>query len=168
MSSINSVTVSTQTMSFDEIVEQAVKDKQSKAEKMIEELRPLCEEMPECTLDPVTYEVFKEPLAMRCSHSIGANTLSAIGKANGYTMSSKVPCPLCRIETTGKCFIYEQSFDETIQHLKKITEVFTRGVENAEEKAIGGLAQRVESTEPPRKKTKKVARKKKGSVPRSS
>ncbi len=101
-------------------------------DRIVEELRPLCEELPECALDPVTYEPIRTPLVMRCSHALSAKAVEMIGKTKGFTMDDKIPCPICRSETTGRFFLYDQSFDETVEHLEKVTKIFKRTVENNE------------------------------------
>ncbi len=139
----NSTTISTQTMSFDEILEHAMQEKmktkeseietmvkekakrrKTMSERLVKKLRPLCRELPDCVLDPVTYEPMKTPVSMRCSHSLSADTAAKIAAAKGLTKKDKIPCPICRTETQGYFFLYEQSFDETIQHLEKIKNLF--------------------------------------------
>ncbi len=115
-----------------EIEIREMKAQKTMNDRIVEELRPLCEELPECALDPVTYEPIKTPLVMRCGHTLSSKTAGTLANAKGLKKYDKIPCPLCRTETIGACFIYEQSFEETVEHLEKITKIFKKTVKNNE------------------------------------
>ncbi len=100
--------------------------------RIVEELRPLCEELPDCALDPVTYEPMRTPLVMRCSHSLSSETAVSVAKSMGLAKDDMIPCPVCRTETRGYFFLYDQSFDETVEHLEKVTKIFKKTVKNNE------------------------------------
>ncbi len=115
-----------------EIEIREMKAQKTMNDRIVEELRPLCEELSGYALDPVMYEPIKTPLVMRCSHALSAKAVEMIGKTKGFTMDDKIPCPICRSETTGRFFLYDQSFGETVEHLEKVTKIFKRTVKNNE------------------------------------
>ncbi len=141
---------STQTMSFEEIVEQKVaerlKERQSSAESTLEQLRPLCEELPNSALDPITFNPMKIPLVMRCSHTLSADAVGKIAQINNFTKKDLIECPICRVKTQGYFFLYDQAFGETIEHLEKIKRIFE---DYASEKQTGT------EESPPEKKSRK-------------
>ncbi len=102
-----------------EIEIREMKAQKTMNDRIVEELRPLCEELSGYALDPVMYEPIKTPLVMRCSHALSAKAVEMIGKTKGFTMDDKIPCPICRSETTGRFFLYDQSFDETVGCVEK-------------------------------------------------
>lgn len=101
----------------------------SAAEKAIEELRPLCEELPQSVIDPISLEVFDKPMVTRCGHTFEKQSIIKLWDANprrDVYGQKIIDCPVCRIET-GLCYIfYDQAFRETIAHVKKINEVFVK------------------------------------------
>ena len=124
--------------------------------RIVEELRPLCEELPDCALDPVSYEPMKTPLVMRCSHSLSSETAGNLARTKGLKKYDKIPCPLCRTETVGAFFVYEQSFDEIIQHLEKVKNVFKKAVENNEETTTNTTTSISKKAKSPRKRKRSI------------
>ena len=130
--------VATQTASISELFYELMKenpdalkkelaDRKSSAETMVDQLRGLCEELPEQTLDPVTYEVFDKPMLTHCGHTLDRDTVKNIYLSNRRVREDGDPiinCPTCREETSVYTTYFEQAFAETIEHLKKIQGVF--------------------------------------------
>lgn len=120
----NYVDAACQTMSFDEIVEQAVKEKQRLNDRVVEELKPLCEELPERLIDPVTLEPIENPGILRCSHVFGITTIKNCALSKRLKIDDPFPCPTCRTETWGKAIIRDVILGTAIHHIKKIKGVF--------------------------------------------
>ena len=112
-------------------LERRLKERQSSAEKAIEELRPLCEELPQSVIDPISLEVFDKPMVTRCAHTFERESLIAL-----YRSSPKINeigdqiihCPICKTESRLQYIYYDLAFKENIDHLKKIKEVFNKHV----------------------------------------
>ncbi len=91
---------------------------------IIEELRPLCEELPERLIDPITLEPINKPIIMRCSHAFDSLAFSRAMRAKNLTKQDRIPCPICRTETKGTAIIQDIYLMESISRLRKIKGVF--------------------------------------------
>jgi len=128
MSAISSITRSPSIEALIEgEVEKRLKERQSAAEKALEELRPLCEKLPHSVIDPIDFHPFDKPMVMRCGHTFERESLMSIIRSN-LALNGDIICPLCRAPTGGQYIYYDQSFKETVDHLKKIEEVFNKYV----------------------------------------
>lgn len=144
MSAVTKVNVATQTMSFDEIVEEAIRKRQraeeveeesakrsrTAAERIVEELRPLCSEVPNAALDPVSMEPLDEAMVTRCSHTFNWETLKKLYDSIGIEEMRKLggmPCPTCRwvFHPKSECCASGASRD-MVEIFKKIEEVFKK------------------------------------------
>ena len=99
----------------------------SAAEKALEELRPLCEELPQSVIDPISLEPLTEPMVTRCGHTFERESL--IGMYNSERKFNQIGetiihCPICRTESTIKYIYYDLAFEQTIQHLKLINKIW--------------------------------------------
>ena len=99
----------------------------STAEKALEELRPLCEELPQSVIDPISLEPLTEPMVTRCAHTFERESL--ISMYNSENKINKIGeailnCPICRIESGIKYIYYDLAFEETLQHLKLINKIW--------------------------------------------
>lgn len=103
----------------------------SAAEKALEELRPLCEELPQSVIDPISLEVFDKPMVTRCGHTFERESIVKLWDANprrNIYGQKIIDCPVCRLETGLGYIFYDQAFQETIEHMKKINEVFIKNM----------------------------------------
>ena len=132
MSVINSVTRSPSIEKLIEMeVERRLKERQSEAQKAIEELRPLCEELPQSVIDPISLEVFDKPMVTRCGHTFERDSLISIVNSNPVingVINGNINCPICKTESGAQYIYYDQAFKETIDQFKKIEEVFNKYV----------------------------------------
>ena len=101
--------------------------------RMIEELRPLCEELPSCALDPVTYEPLEEAMVTACSHTFNWSTIKeaidSMGGIQEIKKMSGMPCPTCRWKfSTSHQFFPCGSVRDMVEVFKQISEVFKRNV----------------------------------------
>lgn len=127
--SISPVTANaaTQTKSLEELFEEM----KTADRKKLEELRPLCEELPVDALDPVTLEPFEEPRLAKCGHTLDTKTMENIYNANRRVREDGDPviaCPICKDDSSVFTLYYDHAFDETIDHLKKIRGIFNKKV----------------------------------------
>lgn len=121
-------------------LEQAIKDapqkkcetdKKFKKDHRLENLGALCSELPKSAIDPISLEPFGEPMVMRCGHAFERDNLIELYKSNpkrDMNGSQIISCPICRTDTDTMYIFYDQSFQETVDHLKKIQEVFNKYV----------------------------------------
>ncbi len=127
----NSNTVATQTMSIDELFEERYKERQTRDSKIVEELRPLCEELPPDALDPVTMEPFtleNIPLVFKCGHVFNKETIKSL-IANNPEKNSGISCAVCK-EKIFKNHISEcVPLEGLVGHNKKINRVFKKYAE---------------------------------------
>lgn len=75
------------------------------SDRVVEELRPLCEELPDCALDPVTLEPMGNPIVMRCGHTFSSSTIVEIAKRNNQKLKDALSCSICRQKTGGTTYI---------------------------------------------------------------
>ena len=116
-----------------EAEERWLKAQKSISEKMIEELRPLCEELPSCALDPVTYEPLEEAMVTQCSHTFNRSSLVNAAESMGGMQEIKkmkgMPCPVCRWKfSPGPGLFPCGSVRDMVEIFKQISEVFKRNV----------------------------------------
>ena len=101
------------------------------AEKVLSELRPLCKELPDSVIDPISLEPLTEPMVLGCGHASERNNLVSTYISNPKVTQNGhyiIACSLCKIYSSLHHIYYDQSFKETIDHLKKIQEVFNKYV----------------------------------------
>ena len=99
----------------------------SAAEKALEELRPLCEELPQSVIDPISLEVFDKPMVTRCGHTFERDSLIKMYDANpkiDLMGREIIHCPTCRAELWLQGIYHDKSFRETIDHLKLINKIW--------------------------------------------
>lgn len=132
VASVTRNTVATQTVSFEELVEQAMqerlRERQSAAERTLEELRPLCEEVPDCVCDPITYEALSSSATYGCGHSFSVSTVGDIAKAEKLTKKDLFVCPVCRQRYPITSFYSSIAIDQSTEQFQKISRVFKRYV----------------------------------------
>ena len=145
MSAVSRATVSTQTMSFEEmfqeellkrqhageIEEESAKRQRTAAERIVEELRPLCGEVPDVALDAVTFEPLDKAMVLACSHSFNWSTIKqavdSVGGMQEVRKLSGLPCPTCRWKfSPSSQMIACASSRHMTEHFKKIEEVFKK------------------------------------------
>ncbi len=105
-----------------------VKASKIKNDGIVEELRPLCEELPPDALDPVTMEPFNLdniPGVFKCGHVLNRETIrSLVSSRQTVDQGNGIGCPVC------KSRIYKNEISEcvplegVVEHLQKITKVF--------------------------------------------
>ena len=110
--------------------ERKLKEKGFLNEKLIEELRPLCEELPPDALDPVTMEPFERPLIYRCGHAIDTSTAVKIAKMKKLNRESSLECNLCKVTTPLKGLYSCFTLEGCIERIKKIKNLFNMIGEN--------------------------------------
>lgn len=118
---------STQTMSIDELLEERLRERASKAERVLEEIKPEFEKALDEARDPVTYEIFEEPLLTCCTHTLDKETVRSIYNSNPRVDKDEdeiIDCPICRRECAVNWIYYDYAFKQVIGHLKKIWGIF--------------------------------------------
>jgi len=132
---MSTITEIRRTPSVEDFIEQEVerrlKEGQSAAEKSIEELRPLCEELPHSVIDPISLEPFSGPMVTQCGHTFERESLIKMYRANpkiNEIGEQVINCPLCNGSLCLQRIYYDLAFEETVEHLKKIKEVFNKHV----------------------------------------
>ena len=61
---------------------ESMKTQKTMNDRIVEELRPLCEELPPDALDPVTMEPLNTPTVYRCGHAFNIETVKSIITSN--------------------------------------------------------------------------------------
>ena len=102
-------------------------------DRIVEELRPLCEGLPDCALDPVTYEPLEKAMVTECSHTFNWSTINhAIDSIGGMQEVKKLngmACPVCRWKfSPSDGFFPCGSIRDMVEIFKTISEVFKRNV----------------------------------------
>jgi len=132
MSAISRITRSPSIEAFIEReLERRLKDKQSAAEKALEELKPLCDKLPYSAIDPISLEPFSGPMVTRCGHTFERESLIKMYRANpkiNEIGEQVINCPICNGSLCLQRIYYDLAFEETVEHLKKIKEVFNKNV----------------------------------------
>ncbi len=106
---------------------ESIKAQKTRNDQIVEELRPLCEELPDCTLDPVTFEPLERPRVTRCGHTFNEDTIKSIFESKKRSRSDlNIECPLCRKDSKINHLFYDQSFGETVGIIKRIKNVFDK------------------------------------------
>ncbi len=104
---------------------ESMKAQKTLSDKIVEELRPLCEELPPDAMDPVTLEPFVKPMVTRCGHTIERQSIVEIYRRSKRSRDDPLlDCPLCKRKISVKNIFYDHSFKEVISHLEKIRAVF--------------------------------------------
>ncbi len=101
--------------------------------RMIEELRPLCEELPPDALDPVTYEPFNGkniPAVYSCGHVFNKETVKSIILSRNLEKRSDLDCPTCKIISRRDQLLECIPLEGLVEHMEKITKVFKENTEN--------------------------------------
>ncbi len=128
----------TQTLSIQELcqeymqdnpafLEDQVKAKQTLNDKIIEELRPLCEELPPDALDPVTMEPFTTaniPGVFKCGHVFNKETIQNIILLKEVKRGSGIPCPTCKASIGGNQISESIPLEGLVEHMQKINKIF--------------------------------------------
>ncbi len=101
--------------------------------RIVEELRPLCEEIPIPALDPVTFDPLEKAMVTECSHTFNWSTINhAINLIGGMQEVKKLngmSCPTCRWKfSPSDGFFPCGSVRDMVEIFKKIAEVFKRNV----------------------------------------
>ncbi len=98
--------------------------------RMIEELRPLCEEVPNDARDPVSMEPFKSPGLYSCGHSLDISTILNIARINGLAQDSLIECPQCRRKSPVKSAISPVNLMGCVEVFNKIEKIFKENQQN--------------------------------------
>ena len=109
-----------------EIELREVKERRILNEKLIQELRPLCEELPPDALDPVTYELLDRGMVFRCGHTLNITTVVGLAKANGLCQQDAMECPSCKVKTPLKQTYSCYALRNCTEILKKISDVLKK------------------------------------------
>ncbi len=114
-----------------EVEMREVKAQKTLNDKIVEELRPLCEELPPDALDPVTMEPLHQPLVTACCHTFNQSTLEKImeisGGSEGIRKSNGLTCPTCRWKFSPKNGTFPcASIMGMVNVFKKIADVFKK------------------------------------------
>ncbi len=125
----NSTTVATQTMSIDELFEERYKERQTRDSKIVEELRPLCEELPPDALDPVTFEPLDRSIVYRCGHALNLSTVVSIAKTQKLYKQDLIKCPSCNSSTTINMLYPYIPIEGCVEIFKKISGIFKKYAE---------------------------------------
>ena len=94
--------------------------------RIVEELRPLCEEVPTDALDPVTLEPFEYPGLYRCGHALDASTIVKIAQSRNLSQQDNLQCPVCKKESVLKNIVTPLPLKGCVESFKKINEVFKK------------------------------------------
>ena len=103
-----------------------LKIQKSMNDRIVEELRPLCEELPPDALDPVTFEPYDLPLVYRCGHVLNKKTIIKIAKENGLCQGDLTDCPSCKTPSLISQFYDCIPLEGLVQHMQKITDIFQK------------------------------------------
>ncbi len=108
----------------------AEKVKNTTNNRIVEELRPLCEELPPDALDPVTMEPFEIPVVYRCGHIFDKATVKSLISQIGPLWNGDLDCPVCKL-TTGRIQLLQCiPLEGLVEHLQKIEKIFKEHTEN--------------------------------------
>ncbi len=116
-----------------EVDERNLKEKNVLNKRFIEELRPLCEELPPDALDPVTMEPLSReniPIVYRCGHVFNKETIKNIIISNKLLKGSDLNCPVCRLVCGRIQLIDCIPLEGLVEHMEKITKIFKENTEN--------------------------------------
>ena len=105
-----------------------VKTSKSIDSKIVEELRPLCEELPPDALDPVTMEPLNRSIVYRCGHSINISTVVQIAKKKNLCQEDLIKCPSCNSSTKISMLYPYIPIEGCIESFEKISKVFAKNV----------------------------------------
>ncbi len=94
--------------------------------RIIEELRPLCEELPPDALDPVTIEPLDDGMVFRCGHVLNVSTICSIARMNKLTTRDPMKCPSCNLRSAIEILYDCHPLRGCVDILKKISEVFKK------------------------------------------
>ncbi len=111
-----------------------VKAQKARDSKIVEELRPLCEEVPNDARDPVSMKPFKTPLLYRCGHSLGISTILDIARRNSLHQDSLIECPMCRRKSPLKSGVSPVNLMGCVEVFKKIEKIFRENNQNEQSK----------------------------------
>ena len=103
-----------------------VKTSKSRDSRIVEELRPLCEEIPNDALDPVTMEIFDEPATYGCGHTINSSTIVSIAKAQGLCKKDLISCPVCKNQSVLTRFFMPINLVGCVEIFEKISKAFAK------------------------------------------
>ena len=103
-----------------------VKTSKSIDSKIVEELRPLCEELPPDALDPVTMEPLERSITYRCGHALNISTVVEITKNQNLCKKDQIKCPSCNSSTTINRLYPYMPIRGCVEVFQKISEVFKR------------------------------------------
>lgn len=98
---------STQTQSFDELIQ----------EKINEKLKDL--KLPDEAYDPVTHEELTDPCVAFCGHSMNWDTFIEVYNKE-KTADDSIKCPVCRKKIYSEGVFEEITFKNMIQSIKNI------------------------------------------------
>ncbi len=110
-----------------EIEIREMKAQKTMNDRIVEELRPLCEELPPDALDPVTYEPFTVkniPGVFKCGHVFNKETIQSLILSNKVTKESGIPCPVCKNRIGSNQISECVPLEGLTEHVQKITKIF--------------------------------------------
>ncbi len=103
---------------------ESIKAQKTMNDRIVEELRPLCEELPPDALDPVTMEPIDRCMVLRCGHSLNITTIVSLAKSNGLCQQDAMECPMCKVKTPLKQAYTCYSLDHCSRNFQRINKVF--------------------------------------------
>lgn len=92
--------------------------------RIVEELRPLCEELPPDALDPVTMEPLKNSIVYRCGHPLNMSTVVTIAKTNRLCKKDLIKCPVCTLPTPINRLYPYIPIEGCVEIFEKIKNIF--------------------------------------------
>jgi hypothetical protein len=114
-----------------EIISQQSEDKievrKTMNDRIVEELRPLCEELPPDALDPVTFEPLNHGLNFRCGHSLNTETVAHLARIKGVVYRQEtIDCPVCKTPQIINRLSANFPFRGCLLVLQKINAIFVQ------------------------------------------
>ena len=99
-------------------------------DRIVEELRPLCEELPPDALDPVTYEPFEIPVVYRCGHVFDKKTVKSMIDISDPSRQGDLDCPVCKL-TSGRIQLLQCiPLEGLVQNAQAVKKIFKENTEN--------------------------------------
>ncbi len=104
-----------------------VKAQKTMNDRIVEELRPLCEGLYSSSLDPVSYEPILDPFIFICGHTFNRNTiLGIIHHQNLDLHRGNIKCPSCRTICEIQKLYPSIPLEEMSEKTKKIHQLLNK------------------------------------------
>ncbi len=109
---------------------ESIKAQKTMNDRIVEELRPLCEELPPDALDPVTYEPFEIPVVYRCGHVFDKKTVKSMIDISDPSRQGDLDCPICKL-TSGRIQLLQCiPLEGLVQNAQAVKKIFKENTEN--------------------------------------